>query len=223
MEFEISLSHSGDYRPPNLSHMCLLVTLWRKPGGIKIYAIGWNKPWWGVRRLFNSLQCCFYAGCRLEMQKEPQTPWVFLEARSLSLSPSSCPNQRDSTISVEENGVSAESRFSVQMFKFAGNYDLVFLHCEFSLCDFIKEECQPVSISLDWTIQCLTRGLVPPFMFIGIMYGLKEGRVGRREEGRKGEKENQIDDEMERWMDGWINGREGRRNREREGRKDGSM
>jgi len=39
-------------------------------------------------------------------------------------------------------------------------------------------------------------------MFIGIMYGLKEGRVGRREEGRKGEKENQIDDEMERWMDG---------------------
>uniref|UniRef100_A0A8B9XYA7 Glycoprotein 2 n=1 Tax=Bos mutus grunniens TaxID=30521 RepID=A0A8B9XYA7_BOSMU len=55
----------------------------------------------------------------------------------------SCPNQRDSTISVEENGVSAESRFSVQMFMFAGNYDLVFLHCEVSLCDFIKEECQP--------------------------------------------------------------------------------
>lgn len=116
--------------------------------------------------------------------------------------PPSCPNQRDSTISVEENGVSAESRFSVQMFMFAGNYDLVFLHCEVSLCDFIKEECQPVSISSDSTIQCLRWGLVPPYMFIGITDGLKEGRVGRGKGGRKGEKENQIDDERERWMDG---------------------
>ena len=94
--------------------------------------------------------------------------------------------------------MSAESRFSVQMFMFAGNYDLVFLHCEVSLCDFIKEECQPVSISSDSTIQCLRWGLVPPYMFIGITDGLKDGKVGRR----KGEKENQIDDERERWMDG---------------------
>ncbi|XP_005391180.1 PREDICTED: pancreatic secretory granule membrane major glycoprotein GP2 [Chinchilla lanigera] len=55
----------------------------------------------------------------------------------------SCPNQHDSTISVEENGVSSESRFSVQMFKFAGNYDLVFLHCEVHLCDSLNEQCQP--------------------------------------------------------------------------------
>uniref|UniRef100_A0A673VTH2 Glycoprotein 2 n=1 Tax=Suricata suricatta TaxID=37032 RepID=A0A673VTH2_SURSU len=55
----------------------------------------------------------------------------------------SCPNQRDSTISVEENGVSSESRFSVQMFMFAGNYDLVFLHCEIHLCDSLNEQCQP--------------------------------------------------------------------------------
>ncbi|XP_047636332.1 pancreatic secretory granule membrane major glycoprotein GP2 [Phacochoerus africanus] len=55
----------------------------------------------------------------------------------------SCPNERDSTIRVEENGVSSESRFSVQMFMFAGNYDLVFLHCEVSLCEFLKEQCQP--------------------------------------------------------------------------------
>lgn len=55
----------------------------------------------------------------------------------------SCPNQRDSTIHVEENGVSAESRFSVQMFMFAGNYDLVFLHCEIHLCDSFNEQCQP--------------------------------------------------------------------------------
>ncbi|KAM5227727.1 pancreatic secretory granule membrane major glycoprotein GP2 [Ctenodactylus gundi] len=55
----------------------------------------------------------------------------------------SCPNQFDSTISVEENGVSSESRFSVQMFKFAGNYDLVFLHCEVHLCDSLDEQCEP--------------------------------------------------------------------------------
>ncbi|XP_059107372.1 pancreatic secretory granule membrane major glycoprotein GP2 [Peromyscus eremicus] len=55
----------------------------------------------------------------------------------------SCPNQRDSTIHVEENGVSSESRFSVQMFMFAGNYDLVFLHCEVYLCDPTNEQCEP--------------------------------------------------------------------------------
>uniref|UniRef100_A0A8C3YF25 ZP domain-containing protein n=1 Tax=Catagonus wagneri TaxID=51154 RepID=A0A8C3YF25_9CETA len=55
----------------------------------------------------------------------------------------SCPNQQDATVRVEENGVSSESRFSVQMFMFAGNYDLVFLHCEVSLCEFLKEQCQP--------------------------------------------------------------------------------
>ncbi|XP_076997839.1 pancreatic secretory granule membrane major glycoprotein GP2 [Tamandua tetradactyla] len=55
----------------------------------------------------------------------------------------SCPNLRDSTIHVKENGVSAESRFSVQMFMFAGNYDLVFLHCEVHLCDSLNEQCQP--------------------------------------------------------------------------------
>ncbi|KAM4829316.1 pancreatic secretory granule membrane major glycoprotein GP2 isoform 1-T2 [Thomomys bottae] len=55
----------------------------------------------------------------------------------------SCPNQHDSTISVVENGLSAQSRFSVQMFKFAGDYDLVFLHCEVHLCDSLREQCQP--------------------------------------------------------------------------------
>lgn len=55
----------------------------------------------------------------------------------------SCPNQRDSTIYVEENGVSSEGRFSVQMFMFAGNYDLVFLHCEVHLCSPLKKQCVP--------------------------------------------------------------------------------
>uniref|UniRef100_A0A8C5KNK6 ZP domain-containing protein n=1 Tax=Jaculus jaculus TaxID=51337 RepID=A0A8C5KNK6_JACJA len=57
----------------------------------------------------------------------------------------SCPNQHDSTVIVEENGMSSESRFSVQMFMFAGNYDLVFLHCEVHLCDSVNEQCHPVS------------------------------------------------------------------------------
>uniref|UniRef100_A0A8C9DPN1 Glycoprotein 2 n=1 Tax=Prolemur simus TaxID=1328070 RepID=A0A8C9DPN1_PROSS len=55
----------------------------------------------------------------------------------------SCPNQYDSTIHVEENGRSSESRFSVQMFMFAGHYDLVFLHCEIRLCDSRNEQCEP--------------------------------------------------------------------------------
>lgn len=55
----------------------------------------------------------------------------------------SCPNQFDATVSVVENGVSSTSRFAVQMFMFAGNYDLVFLHCEVHLCDPLNEQCEP--------------------------------------------------------------------------------
>nr|XP_008536500.1 PREDICTED: pancreatic secretory granule membrane major glycoprotein GP2 [Equus przewalskii] len=54
-----------------------------------------------------------------------------------------CPNQEDSTIHVEQNGVSSESQFSVQLFKFAGDHDLVYLHCEFHLCDPLNETCKP--------------------------------------------------------------------------------
>ncbi|XP_004691792.1 PREDICTED: pancreatic secretory granule membrane major glycoprotein GP2 [Condylura cristata] len=54
-----------------------------------------------------------------------------------------CPNRVDSTISVTKNGISSESQFSVQMFMFVGNYDLVFLHCEIQLCDSDNQQCQP--------------------------------------------------------------------------------
>ncbi|XP_038618932.1 uromodulin-like [Tachyglossus aculeatus] len=54
-----------------------------------------------------------------------------------------CPRGQDSTIRVEENGESPQGRFSVQMFRFAGNHDLVFLHCEVSLCDITSEQCKP--------------------------------------------------------------------------------
>ncbi|XP_008536498.1 uromodulin isoform X1 [Equus przewalskii] len=54
-----------------------------------------------------------------------------------------CPRTEDSTIRVVENGESPQGRFSVQMFRFAGNYDLVYLHCEVYLCDNINENCKP--------------------------------------------------------------------------------
>ncbi|KAB0405996.1 hypothetical protein E2I00_008612 [Balaenoptera physalus] len=54
-----------------------------------------------------------------------------------------CPRTADSTIQVEENGESPQGRFSVQMFRFAGNYDLVYLHCEVYLCDTVNEKCKP--------------------------------------------------------------------------------
>nr|XP_023416652.1 uromodulin isoform X3 [Cavia porcellus] len=54
-----------------------------------------------------------------------------------------CPRSSDSTIQVMENGESTVGRFSVQMFRFAGNYDLVYLHCEVYLCDRVNENCKP--------------------------------------------------------------------------------
>ncbi|KAM6155692.1 uromodulin [Rhynchocyon petersi] len=54
-----------------------------------------------------------------------------------------CPRTLDSTIQVVENGESPQSRFSVQMFRFAGNYDLVYLHCQVYLCDSREEQCKP--------------------------------------------------------------------------------
>ncbi|XP_011917194.1 PREDICTED: uromodulin isoform X2 [Cercocebus atys] len=55
----------------------------------------------------------------------------------------SCPQTKDSTVQVVENGESSQGRFSVQMFRFAGNYDLVYLHCEVYLCDTMNEKCKP--------------------------------------------------------------------------------
>ncbi|XP_075140692.1 uromodulin-like [Leptodactylus fuscus] len=55
----------------------------------------------------------------------------------------SCPNRRDKTVNVRENGVSTHGRFSVQMFKFVGDYNSVFLHCEASICDTTRHLCKP--------------------------------------------------------------------------------
>ncbi|XP_043931083.1 alpha-tectorin [Protopterus annectens] len=53
-----------------------------------------------------------------------------------------CPNIKDATIGVEENGVSLTSRFHVTVFKFIGDYSEVHLHCAVSLCDSEKYSCK---------------------------------------------------------------------------------
>lgn len=55
----------------------------------------------------------------------------------------SCPNKQDQTIKVLENGFSRQGRVSVQMFRFVGDYELVYLHCSVSLCDIKSGACQP--------------------------------------------------------------------------------
>uniref|UniRef100_A0A4X2JR74 ZP domain-containing protein n=2 Tax=Vombatus ursinus TaxID=29139 RepID=A0A4X2JR74_VOMUR len=75
--------------------------------------------------------------CYATPTKDPTDPLKYFIIRN------SCPNLYDSTIRVEENGVSTEGRFSVQVFMFAGNHDLVYLHCEVYLCDSLKERCRP--------------------------------------------------------------------------------
>ncbi|KYO30600.1 uromodulin [Alligator mississippiensis] len=54
-----------------------------------------------------------------------------------------CPNRQDSTIAVAENGVSTQGQFSLQMFKFVGNHNLVYLHCQIHLCDVSTGACKP--------------------------------------------------------------------------------
>ncbi|XP_051788213.1 alpha-tectorin [Erpetoichthys calabaricus] len=53
-----------------------------------------------------------------------------------------CPNIKDNTIEMEENGVSLTCRFHVTVFKFIGDYDEVHLHCDVSLCDSERYSCK---------------------------------------------------------------------------------
>ncbi|KAJ7305829.1 hypothetical protein JRQ81_010195 [Phrynocephalus forsythii] len=55
----------------------------------------------------------------------------------------SCPNTQDSTITMPENGVGPQAKFSLQVFKFVGNHNLVYLHCEIQLCDTRTKACKP--------------------------------------------------------------------------------
>ncbi|XP_061754985.1 alpha-tectorin [Nerophis ophidion] len=53
-----------------------------------------------------------------------------------------CPNVKDNTIGMAENGVSLTCRFHVTVFKFIGDYDEVHLHCDVSLCDADRSACK---------------------------------------------------------------------------------
>ncbi|XP_020319975.1 alpha-tectorin [Oncorhynchus kisutch] len=53
-----------------------------------------------------------------------------------------CPNIKDNTIGMAENGVSLTCRFHVTVFKFIGDYDEVHLHCDVSLCDHEINACK---------------------------------------------------------------------------------
>lgn len=57
-----------------------------------------------------------------------------------------CPNIKDNTIGMAENGVSLTCRFHVTVFKFIGDYDEVHLHCDVSLCDSETNACKVVRI-----------------------------------------------------------------------------
>ncbi|KAG8558187.1 hypothetical protein GDO81_016896, partial [Engystomops pustulosus] len=46
----------------------------------------------------------------------------------------SCPNREDGTINVLENGVSPQGKFYFQVFKFVGDHNYVYLHCQVHLC-----------------------------------------------------------------------------------------
>lgn len=86
---------------------------------------------------------------------------------------------------------------------FSGNYDLVFLHCEVYLCDSTKEECEPVSVSLDWS------PVGSPHTFIGLtdggIDGKKDGQMYKWKEGERGEEEWRENGEEEgSWLDGWM-------------------
>ncbi|XP_053326747.1 uncharacterized protein LOC128501337 [Spea bombifrons] len=55
----------------------------------------------------------------------------------------SCPNEQEKTLTVASNGISKKGQFSVQMFKFIGNYSYVYLHCEVHLCE-NSVSCLPI-------------------------------------------------------------------------------
>ncbi|XP_039181565.1 alpha-tectorin-like [Crotalus tigris] len=52
-----------------------------------------------------------------------------------------CPNPQDSTVQVEEDGVSLLGRFSFNVFTFIADSEEVYLHCRIRLCNFWVAKC----------------------------------------------------------------------------------
>ncbi|KAM5180781.1 uromodulin-like [Mantella aurantiaca] len=69
----------------------------------------------------------------------------------------SCPNPRDSTINILENGISSQGKFYIQMFKFIGDYSVVYLHCEVYLC---QNRCAPLKLASSRPEQDITCNLL---------------------------------------------------------------
>ncbi|XP_068100895.1 uromodulin-like [Hyperolius riggenbachi] len=55
----------------------------------------------------------------------------------------SCPSKQDSTINVIQNGNSVTGQFSVQLFGYVKDSNVVYLHCEIHVCDKSSEKCLP--------------------------------------------------------------------------------
>ncbi|KAM5151610.1 uncharacterized protein ACMZJ9_009835 [Mantella aurantiaca] len=67
-----------------------------------------------------------------------------------------CPNRNDPTISVPENGVSLKGRFSLQVFKFLGGYNQIYLHCQIGLCDTSSYDCSANCFSMRSALSSIT-------------------------------------------------------------------
>ncbi|XP_075052920.1 uromodulin-like [Mixophyes fleayi] len=66
----------------------------------------------------------------------------------------SCPSNLDSTINVIENGNSQNGRFSVQLFGYVKDSNVVYLHCEIHICENATEICTPFNIGRSLESSC---------------------------------------------------------------------
>lgn len=91
--------------------------------------------------IYATLVTSIYATCRTLSKHQ----FTSLEMNSKHIFGFSCPNIKDNTIGMAENGVSLTCRFHVTVFKFIGDYDEVHLHCDVTLCDSEVQSCKVVS------------------------------------------------------------------------------
>ncbi|XP_048476565.1 alpha-tectorin-like [Rhincodon typus] len=76
------------------------------------------------------------------------TCWTTPDSNSSSLTTwglvnNQCPNTL-SEVEVEESGVSSICRFSFAAFKFVGDVNQIYLHCQIRLCNFQTSQCLPI-------------------------------------------------------------------------------
>lgn len=94
-----------------------------------------------------------------------------------------CPNVKDNTIGMAENGVSLTCRFHVTVFKFIGDYDEVHLHCDVTLCDGDAKACKVVRTSAQNSSRSVAASLVTP-SFPSVRTVLSRGGRPQTPDGR---------------------------------------